>query len=295
MAPGGYVKLWRILQHHPLWQEPRRFSRAEAFLDCVMSARHKGDIVRWHGMRVRVPRGSFPATTLGLARRWGWTRKTVRCFLNGNNGVSSRPLKGYTQGANERANAGTIVTVDNYDRYQGEGPTGYPAEGPPKGPTTTQEVKKEASCTDCGQPVDNSPKRIHEVAAVYEVFRNASGNLIRPPTPADKQVISRAIDDLDGDWRAVAATVQDVCLKAVKAGSKPRTVAYCRPALEEKARERREAAVSSDPRVKAMLDGVTAKMGTAEPEHLLPDDVRNPKLTPQERATLKRLKESVRR
>jgi len=296
VASNGYVKLWRRLQHHHLWQERRVFSKAEAFLDCLMEARHAASVVDWHGVRVRVPRGSFLTTTARLEERWQWSRKAVRYFLSGKYGLSVSSVTNVALGANEgykvRAKLGTIVSVDGYERWQGGGPSEGPTLGPTEG-TTEQEEKKEASWASYPQAVDNPEKRIHEVAAVYQVFRQASGNLTRPPSEADKRVISEAIEAFDGDWRAVAGTVRDVCLKAVKAKSKPGTVSYCRPALDEKARERREAAEFSNPRVQAMVDEVAAKVGATRPD--LPASVRTPDLTPEERAALERLRESVKR
>lgn len=70
----GWVHLWRCFFDDPLWKEPRRYSRAEAFIDILGNLASGKD-------RDRFRRGEFTASLNFLARRWRWPIGTVRRFL----------------------------------------------------------------------------------------------------------------------------------------------------------------------------------------------------------------------
>lgn len=75
----GWISLHRRIKAHWLWNEPRKYSKYEAWTDMLMTANWerkwwtKGN--RW------VERGHYIDSELQMVRRWGWARKTVQRFL----------------------------------------------------------------------------------------------------------------------------------------------------------------------------------------------------------------------
>jgi hypothetical protein len=79
----GFIKLWRKLQNNPLWEEHREYSKAEAWIDILMTARFedKPDEVII-GMNIYTVNAGESIKSLSTwAKRWGWTTSKVRRFL----------------------------------------------------------------------------------------------------------------------------------------------------------------------------------------------------------------------
>ncbi len=108
----GWIKLHRRLQDHWLWQEKRKFSKVEAWLDLLLRANHKENKILIGRNLVDVKSGQFITSTLKLAQAWGWGKTTVKQFLN-----LLESEKMITQNANAKY---TLVTIENWGKYQGE-------------------------------------------------------------------------------------------------------------------------------------------------------------------------------
>lgn len=112
---SGWILLWRKLRENPLWRDPRRFSKAEAWIDLLMAAEWRDTEVA-QGMKIiPVRRGQVFTSQVKLAARWRWNRETVRAFLH--------LLKSANQVAIETSKETdtgyTLVTLLNYELYQG--------------------------------------------------------------------------------------------------------------------------------------------------------------------------------
>ena len=70
----GWIKLYRQIRDHAYWLERRRFSRAEAWIDLLMSASHKDHDVTIGGRIINLKRGQVLTSQVALAQRWGWKR-----------------------------------------------------------------------------------------------------------------------------------------------------------------------------------------------------------------------------
>ena len=77
----GWIKLWRKFLDDPLWKERRKFSRAEAWLDLVMSANGKDKAIFFDGTELLIKRGQLLTSERKLAERWGWSKTKTRDFL----------------------------------------------------------------------------------------------------------------------------------------------------------------------------------------------------------------------
>jgi hypothetical protein len=78
----GWIKLHRKIQDHWIYQEKRKFSRYEAWLDMIMMANHKGNRFLHGSELVEVERGQFITSELKLMDRWDWGKNKLRLFLD---------------------------------------------------------------------------------------------------------------------------------------------------------------------------------------------------------------------
>lgn len=80
VANKGWISLYRSIQDHWLWQE-KPFSKAQAWLDLLLSANHQDKKIALGNELILVRRGSFITSELKLMGRWGWGKEKTRKFL----------------------------------------------------------------------------------------------------------------------------------------------------------------------------------------------------------------------
>jgi hypothetical protein len=106
----GYIKLWRQIQDTDFWHD--EFCRGLAFIDMLMLAAHKPTSVRIRGVRIALKRGQLALSVREAERRWKWnSHGRVNRFL--------KELEIDTQISTQKNNVCTVVTIINYDKYQG--------------------------------------------------------------------------------------------------------------------------------------------------------------------------------
>lgn len=77
----GWISLYRSIQDHWLWQE-KPFSKAQAWLDLLLSANHQEKKIVFDSNLVEVKRGEFITSIRKLCERWGWSNSKVKKFLD---------------------------------------------------------------------------------------------------------------------------------------------------------------------------------------------------------------------
>lgn len=106
-----YIPISRRLFEHQLWCEERKFSRFEAWLDIVQSARFE-DTKQLIGNRfIEVKRGQMLVSLRFLASRWQWSTKKVNSFLDLL--IQDKMITKETP----KETGQTVVTICNYDKY----------------------------------------------------------------------------------------------------------------------------------------------------------------------------------
>lgn len=106
-----YIPISRRLFEHPFWCEERVFSRFEAWLDLVRSARFE-DTKQLVGNRfIEVKRGQILVSLRFLAGRWQWSTKKVNSFLDLL--IQDKMIIKETP----KETGQTVVTICNYDKY----------------------------------------------------------------------------------------------------------------------------------------------------------------------------------
>jgi len=110
---SNFIPLNRNIFKHELWAEKRAYSRFEAWLDLVATARFDATpgrmlagstIVRWN-------RGQLIASLRYLAQRWGWSKTKVDNFLK------LLKAEGMIKTETAEGTVTTIITICNYDTY----------------------------------------------------------------------------------------------------------------------------------------------------------------------------------
>lgn len=108
----GWVKLNRSFMEHAFWTEERTFSRAEAWIDLLLSASYGAGSFMVNGQMVRVEPGQYCTTMVYLSNRWGWSRFKVDSFL--------KMLKNNEMISLKKTSKYTLITLLNWAKYQYE-------------------------------------------------------------------------------------------------------------------------------------------------------------------------------
>lgn len=160
MGDQGFIKLSRKFFKNPLWKEPRRYSRSEAWLDLIFMARFEDSQQILRNRVIEVQRGEIIASRRFLEERWSWGSTKVVNFLNylqNNSMINQRQTSGQT-----------IIILCNYDTYN---------------PPQTSEYCKNKPATNqrqtSGKPVTNQNKEYKE----REESKEGKTNNIPPLSP----------------------------------------------------------------------------------------------------------------
>ncbi len=107
----GFIKLSRRFFSNFMWNEARTFSWSEAWLDLIQMARFDAQphCESIGGREVITCRGQYPASTRYLVKRWGWSMRKVRAFVD--------MLKRKGMVTVEMRNGLSVFTLTNYDKY----------------------------------------------------------------------------------------------------------------------------------------------------------------------------------
>lgn len=130
----GWNKIYRSIQEHWLWTcEP--FSRGQAWIDLLLMANHKEAKIMVNGNLEVVERGQRITSIRKLSDRWKWSTKKVTHFLD--QLVKDKMIE-YISDSSK-----TVVTIVNYDKYQGkETPLNVENTGLDGGIGNTEETQK---------------------------------------------------------------------------------------------------------------------------------------------------------
>jgi len=107
----GWIKLYRKLCENPIWTA-EKFSRGQAWVDLLLNANHADGYFMVRGNRVDIKRGQIGWSEVKMAARWKWSRTKVRNFL--------KLLEKEQQIKQQKIPVTSIITILNYEAYQGE-------------------------------------------------------------------------------------------------------------------------------------------------------------------------------
>lgn len=166
----GWVKISRDLLDSAMWQRETPFEERSAWIDLILMVNHEdGEVFDKKGNVVNVPRGSCYTSIRKLADRWHWsTGKVLRYF------DSLKKAKMITQTGTQ---TGTLVSLVNYDKFQGQRNTGGRADGiaPDRTPgradgirTRNKEIEEEKNTRVGARQHRRNPTMAEKMAAIEE-------------------------------------------------------------------------------------------------------------------------------
>lgn len=113
MAENGnnWIKLNRSIMDHWLWTFGEIFSRGQAFIDLLLMAAYADHPVMSQGKKIDLKRGSMVTSIRYLSDRWRWSKDKTMHFLN------DLAADGTIKKVSDTKR--TVLTIVNYDKYQG--------------------------------------------------------------------------------------------------------------------------------------------------------------------------------
>lgn len=155
MAHSGntnWVKINRSIFDNALWRDSEPFDRRSAWIDLILMANHTDGEFIASGEIIKIPRGSLFTSIEHLGARWNWTNKRVRAYLDALIRLNMVTRKG--------THRGTLISLVNYDIYQGQGQTEGIPKGTPEGaPEGQTEGTPEGIRTRIEEEIENEEER----------------------------------------------------------------------------------------------------------------------------------------
>jgi hypothetical protein len=170
----GWAKIYRSLADHELWlAEP--FTYGQAWVDIFLNANHSPGSFMVKRQRVSLERGQLGWSEITMTERWKWSRGKVRRFL--------KRLSSDGMIEQQAGHLTSIITICNYDDYQGkqkegdtsDGTAGSTADGTRNEHLTVQQAVHKQECKE-ELELKNSKKTPLPAAAakpsddVYQIF-----------------------------------------------------------------------------------------------------------------------------
>lgn len=111
----GWISLHRQIQKHWLYIEKRQFSRFEAWIDLLLMVNHQDNKFLLGNELIEVKRGSKVTSIRQLCDRWRWSNTKVVKFLE--------LLRDDGMLNFESDKKKTVITIENYDKFQNQNDT----------------------------------------------------------------------------------------------------------------------------------------------------------------------------
>lgn len=206
----GWNKIYRSIQEHWLWTcEP--FSRGQAWIDLLLMANHKEAKIMVNGNLEVVERGQRITSIRKLSDRWKWSTKKVTHFLD--QLVKDKMIE-YISDSSK-----TVVTIVNYDKYQGketplnvdntdlDGGIGNTEETQKKHEGNTEESAKKhrGNAEEKQKKTNKNDKEYIKNDKEGEERKEGQKNTTEPPllsfpTEAHKKIFNETSDTTYGTW-----------------------------------------------------------------------------------------------
>ena len=163
MGSGGWFKTHRSLTNSDLWlAEP--FTRGQAWADLIGLANYLPGHIRRRGIRVTVNRGQVGWSQETLAVRWQWGLGKVKRFLKELK-VDGRIS---VEMGLKNIKVTALITITNYDMYQGSGPEDGLENDTENGPGIRSKEKKEKKETPSNPPRPDGGVSVRERIVFFE-------------------------------------------------------------------------------------------------------------------------------
>lgn len=115
MQEGGWIRLYRSIRKHWLWEDAEKL---KWWIDILLQANHQDRKILIGNELTNIERGSFHTSIMKLSERWLVDRKTVKKFLVLLEKDGMITLK--------TSKKGTTLKVSNYEGYQANSEGQFP-------------------------------------------------------------------------------------------------------------------------------------------------------------------------
>lgn len=124
----GWIVLSRSLLDSAIWNTDEPHNDKSAWIDLLLMVNHEdGQVITRKGEVIKVPRGSTFTSIRNLAERWGWSQGKVLRYIKTLTEAQMITHIGRTNG--------TLLSLVNYDNFQGRRNTDGSADGSTDGST----------------------------------------------------------------------------------------------------------------------------------------------------------------
>ena len=106
----GWIRLYRQLTDSTIWN-CGAFDKRSAWIDLLLSVNYEQAVIDFNGHPFTIRPGQTLTSISKLAQRWQWSRARVVRYLN--------TLEQYNMVTRKRIGSGTLLTVENYGKFQG--------------------------------------------------------------------------------------------------------------------------------------------------------------------------------
>lgn len=181
----GYIKLWRASVDNKFYfTEP--FTKWQAWMDLLLLANHKEFYTHEvRGITVEIKRGQVLAGEQFLADRWKWSRGKVRRYLEQLEGKTVQQI------VQQKSNIITIISIVNWEIYQGDSTIDSTANGTTDSTTDGQQTDTIKN--------DNNDKNTNTTTTVCgEIFTVFEANY-QKLTPQVTDRLNDLIDTYSGE------------------------------------------------------------------------------------------------
>ena len=112
---NGWIKLHRQIQETKLWNRDEPFDMRSAWVDLIMMVNYEDQKFLLNKRVITIKRGQTFTSVRKLSKRWGWGVKRTMAYLKILEDLEMATVKATTEG--------TLITLVNYEVYQGDGNT----------------------------------------------------------------------------------------------------------------------------------------------------------------------------
>ena len=183
---SGWIKLHREITNHWLWD--CEFSYAQAWVDLLLKACHKPNKLMIKGQVIELKRGQQARSEVTLSKEWKWSRGKVRRFIN-------QCLKDGMIEC-EATHLTSIITICNYDSFQGVDTAGSTPNETPDGTSNghlavhKQEVNNSISEEDL-----LSRQRDEAITSVIDRINEITGQKLQVSAKIHREFISGRLNE----------------------------------------------------------------------------------------------------
>ncbi|MEU8310873.1 DnaD domain protein [Actinomadura sp. NPDC048955] len=187
----GWISLHRSIQKHWLFEEKRKFSRFEAWIDILMMVNYTDNKIVHDGDLITVKRGQRITSLRQLGERWSWSITKVDKYLKILESDGMLDVKKDTKK--------TVLTVVNYDDYQDEDlkkrRRNDSEKTEKKHRSNTEKTQKKTNNNDNKENNENNDDNDvvvgDDFASIYNLYQE---NIEQVPSPITTEKLTQDID-----------------------------------------------------------------------------------------------------